>query len=325
MSPLRQYLTTPLRQWLEDRRTIRRGQNQLKAHGQAYYGFWSLGPMQERWFFRFLQRPAFDDLLHEKQVQFFSVFGRRRLLRYAKPHPPRVFFTGEHLANYPTWADHALEAVDLALGFDSLNHERYLRFPLWLLDIFPPEADLDAIQKRLSALQAAANNFTNRECFAALIARHDNNGIRGKMADLTTNYGRVDFPGLFRNSMQPILAPGYVHKLALLHKYKFNLCPENTDAPGYVTEKLWHAIAAGCIPIYWGAGNQPEVDILRQQAILFFQPDEPQALAEQLETLLASPAKLQAFATQEKFQPDAAEKIHAYFLRLEHKLLEVLS
>lgn len=44
-------------------------------------------------------------------------------------------------------------------------------------------------------------------------------------------------------------------KMDLLKDYKFNLCFENTIYPYYCTEKIWHAIAAGCLPIYYGKGT----------------------------------------------------------------------
>ncbi|MDE6886408.1 MAG: hypothetical protein K2P17_05175 [Helicobacteraceae bacterium] len=37
-----------------------------------------------------------------------------------------------------------------------------------------------------------------------------------------------------------------------LQHYKFNICFENASYNGYLTEKLFDAFAAGCIPIYWG-------------------------------------------------------------------------
>ena len=37
-----------------------------------------------------------------------------------------------------------------------------------------------------------------------------------------------------------------------MQDYRFNLCPENSSYPGYVTEKLFHAFYSGAIPIYWG-------------------------------------------------------------------------
>ena len=44
-------------------------------------------------------------------------------------------------------------------------------------------------------------------------------------------------------------------KINLLQDYKFNICFENTISPYYCTEKIWHAIAGGCLPIYYGEGT----------------------------------------------------------------------
>lgn len=45
-------------------------------------------------------------------------------------------------------------------------------------------------------------------------------------------------------------------KLDVLKNYKFSICYENAkDIPGYVTEKIFDSLAAGCIPVYWGAPN----------------------------------------------------------------------
>jgi alpha(1,3/1,4) fucosyltransferase len=40
-------------------------------------------------------------------------------------------------------------------------------------------------------------------------------------------------------------------KYEILPDYRFNLCFENSIFPGYYTEKILHAWAAGCIPLYW--------------------------------------------------------------------------
>ncbi len=45
-------------------------------------------------------------------------------------------------------------------------------------------------------------------------------------------------------------------KIATLSKYKFALAYENMEnVRGYVTEKIFDAIQAGTVPIYWGASN----------------------------------------------------------------------
>lgn len=41
-------------------------------------------------------------------------------------------------------------------------------------------------------------------------------------------------------------------KLEILKGYRFNIALENTLWKYYVSEKIWHSIKAGCLPIYWG-------------------------------------------------------------------------
>ncbi len=46
------------------------------------------------------------------------------------------------------------------------------------------------------------------------------------------------------------------NKKITLEKYKFAICYENArDVSGYITEKIFDCLFAGCIPIYWGADN----------------------------------------------------------------------
>lgn len=49
---------------------------------------------------------------------------------------------------------------------------------------------------------------------------------------------------------------GALKKIETLSRYKFTLCYENvSDVKGYVTEKIFDALHARTIPIYWGATN----------------------------------------------------------------------
>jgi len=72
----------------------------------------------------------------------------------------------------------------------------------------------------------------------------------------------VDCPGRVGNNMSSIddipfksLTAREKHndiKRNFLEKYFFNICPENSWSTGYTTEKLYHAMISGCVPIYWG-------------------------------------------------------------------------
>lgn len=45
-------------------------------------------------------------------------------------------------------------------------------------------------------------------------------------------------------------------KMETMSQYKFALCYENlANTKGYITEKIFDAIKAGAVPIYWGASN----------------------------------------------------------------------
>ena len=44
-------------------------------------------------------------------------------------------------------------------------------------------------------------------------------------------------------------------KINLMTNYKFSLAFENNRFPGYITEKMFHPMMAGSIPIYYGAPN----------------------------------------------------------------------
>jgi hypothetical protein len=44
-------------------------------------------------------------------------------------------------------------------------------------------------------------------------------------------------------------------KKTTIARYDFVLAFENSDSFGYVTEKLPQALAAGCVPLYWGGGG----------------------------------------------------------------------
>lgn len=321
---LRKKIITPARHWLADKQTIRQGRQEAKTYGIAYYNFWNLAPTEETWFYRFLQRPAFKGLSSPPPLHFFSVFGRKSLV--GKVDGKKVFFTGENLeAHYPAYTDHLLSEADLALGFTDAAAPNQLRFPLWLLDVFPPEADLAVIRTRLAEIDAAGRNLTDRPNFAALIARHDHGGLRTRLADLVAESGTVDYPGFFRHNTPNQLPPGYQAKLDYLRDYRFNLCPENSDAPGYVTEKVWHAHAAGCIPVYWGSGNKPEPSILNPEAILFYDPAFPDRLGERIRRFEAAPAEMADFCQVPRFLPAAADSVYVMFIALEQRLLEVLS
>lgn len=70
-------------------------------------------------------------------------------------------------------------------------------------------------------------------------------------------------------------------------RYKYCIAIENSIAKDYVTEKVYDALAAGCLPIYLGAPNIAEFVPTPDSIIDYQQLGSPEALAAELRRLSA--------------------------------------
>ena len=158
----------------------------------------------------------------------------------------------------------------------------------------------------------------------AFICKKDYFGDRAQMADLVAQVIPLNYPSDFRHNDDDMRGRFGDDKIAYLRQFRFNLCPENSNNRGYVTEKVFEAIKAGCVPIYWGNEGYPEPDILNPKAIVYLDKDKPEEGLTLLRKLYDDPKAYAEFAAQPRFLPGASDKIYAYYERLEAKLREVL-
>jgi len=79
-------------------------------------------------------------------------------------------------------------------------------------------------------------------------------------------------------------------KLRWLSRFWFNLCFENTLAPHYVTEKIWHAIMAGCVPVYYGRGSTISTSFPKGSFVDYTDFNSPKKLVQYLLELSATQA-----------------------------------
>ncbi len=136
---------------------------------------------------------------------------------------------------------------DYAIGFDkTLQFEdRNLYYPLFL-------DNKEQVQKMLNKHTLPTEEYLSKTEFCNFIVTNsrDADPMRDKLLDIVSSYKHVDSAGRYRNNM-----PGkqnVVDKYEFQKKYRFSLVPENSSFPGYTTEKIVDAFAAGTIPIYWG-------------------------------------------------------------------------
>ena len=67
----------------------------------------------------------------------------------------------------------------------------------------------------------------------------------------------------------------YRQNYLALRDYRFVLAMENARSPGYITEKILYAFAAGAVPIYHG--THEVFDLFNHEAFIYYDPDRPQA------------------------------------------------
>ncbi|WRA85769.1 fucosyltransferase [Helicobacter pylori] len=197
------------------------------------------------------------------------VFGNplgsaRKILSYK--NTKRVFYTGEN--EVPNF-----NLFDYAIGFDELDfRDRYLRMPLYYdrlhhkaESVNDTTAPYKLKDNSLYTLKKPSHHFKenhpnlcaliNNEIdplkrgFASFIASNPNAPIRNAFYDALNSIEPVTGGGSVKNTL------GYnvKNKSEFLSQYKFNLCFENSQGYGYVTEKIIDAYFSHTIPIYWGS------------------------------------------------------------------------
>lgn len=276
--------------------------------------FWPMQTPEDLWFVQFINARK---IKVNKHLHFISVFGGKPKI---SNHHCSVFFTGENTDNgYWRYKNYLLNNVNMALGFKYLQHPNYLRFPQWLITFIPPTANGFTIRELLNKLNYCTN-FYSRPYKYALIASHDNFAKkRRKIVAAIQDKEHILFAGKYQNNTMLLKENFNNNKIEFLKNVQFNICPENSNAAGYVTEKIFDAVQAGCVPIYWGSNNNPEPEVLNKDAIIFF--DEKSNINNEINDMITQKKNV---ATIPKFLPTATDYITDKLDVLEKKLQDIL-
>lgn len=174
------------------------------------------------------------DMEHADYV-FFGVHGNRHW--QAPDRCVKIFYTMENVT--PDF-----NACDYAIGFDWMQYEdRYLRLPLYYL--YPRVCEMMEGKhlKSLAEVKAMKTDF----CSMTVTNDH-RHPIFKTIFEQLSHYKRVDSGGMWQNNVGGRVPD----KLAFDQRHKFSIVCENSSHSGYTTEKIVQALAAHCIPVYWG-------------------------------------------------------------------------
>jgi hypothetical protein len=166
-------------------------------------------------------------------ILFYSVFGQSNGAYRAGR---KVFYAGEPVPHRPN--------ADFNITFDASTAIN-ARVPLWIC--YSDDNILSPIR---------VPHRSKREKFCLYIASQPGfeNNRQTFVEQLSSQYKRVDCGGKHLNNIGGAIPPGANASGKIEHgkQYKFAIAFENTQYPGYVTEKICDAYKSGCIPIYWG-------------------------------------------------------------------------
>lgn len=154
---------------------------------------------------------------------------------------------------------------DFSFSSCKFGDERNVRVPLWAMyvDWFGNQY----VQGRNQAFLVSPEKLLEPPPYAekrkfCCILTNNGMGLREEVYPKFINFGvenglLVESRGRAFTNMPPIGADER-DKIEYIEDFKFNLCFDNGEADGWVTEKLIHPLSVGVIPIYWGCQDVSE-------------------------------------------------------------------
>ncbi|MFP6225228.1 glycosyltransferase family 10 domain-containing protein [Helicobacter pylori] len=193
-----------------------------------------------------------------------SLGSARKILSYQ--NTKRVFYTGENEA--PNF-----NLFDYAIGFDELDfNDRYLRMPLYYAYLhYKAEIVNDTTSPyklkddSLYTLKKPSHKFKENHPHLCAVVNDESDPLKRGFASFVASNPNAPKRNAFYealNSIELVAGGGSVkntlgykvkNKNEFLSQYKFNLCFENSQGYGYVTEKILDAYFSHTVPIYWGS------------------------------------------------------------------------
>ncbi len=202
--------------------------------------------------------------LKGKPAVVYVNFENPHRKRYAhmNPHTPKSE-ASQVFGLAAQWLDHAGASPDLPFATDQ---DKHLALPHWLI-FHAYHRNASILQGRL--LPRVPVSKRQHADKAVIFSRHAGDDPPNLRADIMDEFAAhnvtVHSYGSFRNNM-PDPGPSHQDKMRLMEQYGFNICPENSRGPNYVTEKVLDALLAGTVPIWSGSNGLAAPLIVRESA-----------------------------------------------------------
>jgi alpha(1,3/1,4) fucosyltransferase len=223
-----------------------------------FENFWPDFQKKDNYWYHLLSTKYNVNIADDPDLLIFSYdyTGKRLDKTYDPKKTTKVYYTGE--SDAPNFAD-----CHGAITQRYISHDSHFRLPLWTQYINwfgtrPLVSNRDQcylidpnylLQKKFDpdSLLKQKTNFCN---FLYTQPR----GLRLTFMDYFKDYKKIDSAGQLHNNMGGTVQgrSDHIFKILWQESYKFTASLENTQEPGYTTEKLLHPMSTLSLPIYWG-------------------------------------------------------------------------
>jgi hypothetical protein len=194
--------------------------------------FWPNFNKERNYLVELLRTRFTIEITDKPDFLIYSVFGNE----HKRFNCVKIFFTGENVR--PNFAE-----CDYSFSFDFIDSPKSYRLPLyaWWAPanelVKPPNLDVKKI-------------LSGKTRFCNFIYGNPNATKRIAFMQKLSKYKQVDSAGTFMNNVGRIVTE--MEKVEFIKDYKFTIAFENTEYPGYTTEKLVQPMLAYSLPIYCG-------------------------------------------------------------------------
>lgn len=164
-----------------------------------------------------------------------------------------------------------------SIGYQHINHERYLRQPSGMIDLWTLFDESRLVDSPLNWLTEKRNYdlISKRNTGFCSITQASHNDFREKVFNKLSEYKTVSSSGPWKQNLHGdetlnkyqwlnsdyigrIDGLTYREKIGFFQKHKFNISIHFTNTPHILQEKIFHAYFSGAIPIFYG--NQDILD-----------------------------------------------------------------
>ena len=219
-------------------------------------GLWPEDPVYED-----IDRMFLKDLKHLFDFQLsdnpdFLFVSNKEDFKFLKYDCVRIFHSDENI--HPDF-----HLFDYVVGYPAnlTFGDRYC----YCLSCLENLEELERLDPRFSfknLKKQTKNDLELRTHFCDFVYHHDSGSKRSKYFNLLNGYKEVSSLGkIFKSINKPEVEKiTYIEKLNFETKCKFSICIESCDdSKGLITEKIFHSILAGSIPIYLGDPKVVEI------------------------------------------------------------------